>query len=155
MNVNAATPRYLEPDFFTRKVWNPAIRRLTVMGLSIRGSRELRIRGRKSGEWRSNVVNPLPFDGAEYLVAPRGTTQWVRNLRAAGGGELRVGRRVDAFTFVEVPDADKVPVLRAYLRLWKFEVGRFFDGVGPEATDSEISAVAVGYPVFRVIRAAA
>ena len=150
----AAPTRYLEPDAFTRKVWNPAIRRLTVMGLSIRGSSELRIRGRKSGEWRSNIVNPLPFDGAEYLVAPRGTTQWVRNLRAAGGGELRVGRRVDAFTFVEVPDTDKVPVLRAYLTLWKFEVGRFFDGVGPDATDSEISAIAVGYPVFRVIRAA-
>lgn len=63
-------------------------------------------------------------------------------------------RRVDAFTFVEVPDTDKVPVLRAYLTLWKFEVGRFFDGVGPDATDSEISAIAVGYPVFRVIRAA-
>ena len=101
-----------------------------------------------------DIVNPLPFDGAEYLVAPRGTTQWVRNLRVAGGGELRVGRRVDAFTFVEVPDTDKVPVLRAYLTLWKFEVGRFFDGVGPDATDSEISAIAVGYPVFRVIRAA-
>lgn len=145
-------PRYLEPDLFTRTVFNPLVRRLTVMGVSVWGSSELRIKGRKSGEWRSNVVNPLPFDGAEYLVAPRGTTQWVRNLRAAGGGELRVGRRVDTFTFIELSDADKLPVLRAYLKKWKFEVGKFFDGINEESTDDELRAIAPGFPVFRLSR---
>ena len=149
-----AAPRYLEPDLFTRKVFNPLVRRLTLMGLSVWGSSELRIRGRKSGEWRSNVVNPLPLDGAEYLVAPRGTTQWVRNLRAAGGGELRVGRRVDSFTFTELSDAEKLPVLRAYLKKWKFEVGKFFDGISPDSSDEEINAIAPGFPVFRLARTA-
>ena len=123
---------------------------LTRLGVSVRGSRELRVRGRTSGEWRKNPVNLLHHEGARYLVAPRGRTQWVRNLRAAGTGELRVGRRVEAFRGVEVADADKVDILRDYLRHWKMETGVFFDGVGPDATDDELAAIAPGHPVFRV-----
>ena len=88
------------------------------------------MRGRKSGEWRATPVNLLSIDTQRYLVAPRGETQWVRNLRVAGAGELRVGRRIEAFTATEIADADKVLILRAYLKRWKAEVGVFFDGVG-------------------------
>ncbi len=72
------------------------------------GSRELRVVGRRSGQVRTTVVNLLEVDGRRYLVAPRGTTEWV-NLRVAGAGELRVGRQVEDFTAAEVGDADKVP----------------------------------------------
>ena len=142
--------RYLQPGWFTQHVFNHLIVGLTRLGVSVRGSRELRVRGRKSGEWRKNPVNLLHHEGARYLVAPRGRTQWVRNLRAAGTGELRVGRRVEAFRGVEVADADKVGILRDYLRHWKMETGVFFDGVGPDATDDELAAIAPGHPVFRV-----
>ena len=96
-------------------------------------------------------VDPAEVDGCTYLVAPRGETQWVRNLRAAGGGRLRVGRRVSAFTAVELDDADKLAVLRPYLRRWKWEVGQLFDGVGPDSSDAELLAVAPRHPVFAVI----
>ena len=142
--------RYLEPGWFTRHVFNGLVVGLTRLGLSVRGSRELRVRGRTSGEWRRNPVNLLEHDGQRYLVAPRGRTQWVRNLEAAGTGELRVGRRVEQFRGVPVADADKVDVLREYLRRWKAEVGVFFDGVGPDAADEQLAAIAPGYPVFRV-----
>ena len=145
---DAASARYLEPGWFTRNMVNRLVRRLTRLGLSVRGSRELRVRGRSSGEWRSVPVNLLVVDGVQYLVAPRGTTQWVRNLRAATTGELRVGRRVEAFRAVEMIDADKPRVLRDYLRLWKSEVGVFFNGVSADATDDELLAIASGYPVF-------
>jgi hypothetical protein len=95
-------------------------------------------------------VNPLDYDGGRYLVSPRGYTQWVRNMRAAHGGELRIGRRVERFTATELPDAEKPALLRAYLKRWKFEVGMFFDGVGPDATDDQLLAIAAGYPVFRI-----
>jgi hypothetical protein len=97
-------------------------------------------------------VNPLTLNGERYLVAPRGETQWVRNMRAAGGGELRVGRRAEPFTATELANADKPPVLRAYLKRWKFEIGMFFQGVGPDAPDAELLEIAPGYPVFRVSR---
>jgi deazaflavin-dependent oxidoreductase (nitroreductase family) len=150
-----ATPdRYIAPGWFTRNVMNRVVRGLLRAGVSVWGARELRVRGRRSGEIRTAVVNVLDHDGDErFLVAPRGTAQWVRNLRAAGEGELRAGRRVERFRSVEVADADKVDVLRAYLRRWKFEIGKFFDGVGPDATDDDIAAIAAGYPVFRILPA--
>ena len=144
------TSRYLQPGPFTRTVFNPLIGLLTRLGLSVWGSRELAVRGRTSGEIRRTPVNVLTVDGERFLVAPRGETQWVRNLRAAGTCDLRVGRRVETVTATELTDDAKPAVLRPYLRRWKWEVGQFFDGVGPDASDEELLAVASGYPVFQL-----
>jgi deazaflavin-dependent oxidoreductase (nitroreductase family) len=143
--------RYLEPGWFTRNVFNRAVRRLTRMGISVMGSRELRVQGRKSGQWRSNPVNLLTIDGQQYLVSPRGITQWVRNLRAAGAGELRVGRRVQAFRGEELVGDGKAAIIREYLRKWKWEVGAFFEGIDANSSDTDLAAVADGFPVFRVL----
>ena len=120
------------------------------LGVSVWGSRILRVRGRKSGEWRSSPVNLLTRDGKQYLVAPRGHTQWVRNIRVAGGGELGLGGRVQPFKAVEIPDDEKVPILRDYLRRWKFEVGVFFGGVSAKSSDEELRRIAPDHPVFLV-----
>jgi deazaflavin-dependent oxidoreductase (nitroreductase family) len=146
-----STERYLRPGRFTQRIFNPLVRWFTRRGLSLLGSRELRVVGRTSGAVRTTVVNLLDFDGRGYLVAPRGTTEWVRNLRAAdGNGELRIGRRVTSFHANELDDDAKVPVIRAYLRRWKWEVGQFFEGITPDASDADIAAVAAGFPVFAV-----
>jgi deazaflavin-dependent oxidoreductase (nitroreductase family) len=147
--TDGTEPRYLRPGRLDR-VFNATVIRLTKLGISVWGSRILRVRGRSSGQWRTNPVNLLSHEGERYLVAPRGEAQWVRNLRAAGGGELLVGRRVEPFTATELADEQKPAVLRAYLERWKFEVGRFFDGVGPDASDEKLLQIAGGYPVFRV-----
>jgi len=118
--------------------------------VSLAGSRVLEVRGRTSGEWRRTPVNPLKFEGALYLVAPRGETQWVRNLRASGEGRLVKGRRTQTFTAVELPDREKTPLLRAYLRKWAWETGVFFEGVGADAPDDAIRAIAPKHPVFRI-----
>jgi deazaflavin-dependent oxidoreductase (nitroreductase family) len=144
-----AKPRYLTPRR-ADELFGTVVARLTRAGLSVAGSRVLAVRGRTSGEWRTVPVNPMTVDGERYLVAPRGHTQWVRNMRAAGGGELRRGRRAEAFTAVELPDADKPPVLREYLRKWAWEVGRFFEGIDATSSDEELLAVAPGFPVFRI-----
>jgi deazaflavin-dependent oxidoreductase (nitroreductase family) len=143
------TDRYLMPGRGVRMM-NTAIAGLTRLGISVWGSRVLAVRGRSSGEWRTTPVNLLVVDGVRYLVAPRGVTQWVRNLRAAGGGELRVGRRVEAFRADELDDDAKPDVLREYLRRWAFEVGVFFDGVSASSSDDELRRIAPGYPVFRI-----
>ena len=149
---NDSGARYLEPGWFTRKVFNPSIVLLTRAGVSVWGSRELRVRGRKSGEWRKVPVNLLQLDGKRYLVSPRGNTQWVRNLRVAGTGELRVGRRVETFRATEIAadDAIKIAILRAYLRRWSWEVGVFFDGVGADATDEQLVAISDRHPAFTI-----
>jgi deazaflavin-dependent oxidoreductase (nitroreductase family) len=129
---------------------NPVMAGFTRLGLSVRGSRVLHVRGRTSGEWRTVPVNPLDLDGQRYLVAPRGHTEWVRNIRAAGGGELRLGRTVTPIRATELDDADKPAVIREYVRRWKAEVGAFFEGIDERSTDDELLAVAPGFPVFRI-----
>jgi deazaflavin-dependent oxidoreductase (nitroreductase family) len=153
--TSPAATRYLVPDTFTRKVFNPLIARLTAWGISVKGSRILEVRGRTSGEPRRTPVNLLTVDGQRYLVAPRGETQWVRNLRAAGTGTLRVGRRVETFEPTELADDAKPEILRAYLTAWAWEVGRFFDGLTADSPDAEVAAAAPGFPVFAITTAAA
>ena len=144
------TSRYVEG---TRMAgyFNRTVGALTKLGISLYGSRVLSVQGRKTGRWHSVPVNPLTLDGERYLVAPRGNTHWVRNLRATGyRGTLRLGRQVEPFTAVEVADDAKPAILRAYLKRWKFEVGMFFDGVDADATDEKLREIAPGYPVFRI-----
>jgi len=142
--------RFQQPGWFTKNIFNRIVAGLTRMGISIAGSRVLEVPGRKSGEPRRTPVNLMTFEGQRYLVAPRGHTQWVRNLRASGGGKLFVGRREEDFTAVELADAEKAPLLRAYLKRWKWEVGQFFGGVGPDAPEEDLLRIAPDHPVFRV-----
>jgi deazaflavin-dependent oxidoreductase (nitroreductase family) len=146
----ADSQHYQQAGWFTRNVFNRAVAGLTGLGISIMGSRILAVRGRKSGEWRTTPVNLLVIDGQRYLVAPRGHTQWVRNMRAAGGGELRLGRRTEAFRAVELADDEKPAILRAYLRRWAWEVGMFFQDVDADSPESRLREIAPGFPVFRV-----
>lgn len=141
---------YQRPGWFTTHVFNRVVAGATQLGLSVYGSRVLEVKGRTSGEWRSTPVNLLRHEGADYLVAPRGQTQWVKNLRASGCGRLRVGNRTQPFTAVEVTDDEKPPLLRAYLKKWKFEVGAFFAGVGPDSSEDELRRIAPDHPAFRL-----
>ncbi|MER7182392.1 nitroreductase/quinone reductase family protein [Streptomyces hyaluromycini] len=119
-------------------------------GISLAGSAELSVPGRKSGRMQRVPVNPHTYDGTQYLVSARGNSQWVRNMRVAGGGELRVGRKVREFTVVELPDAEKLPVLRTYLEKWGWEVKQYFPGVTAKSSDDELVAAGADHPVFRV-----
>ena len=91
-NPAAAHFQRKRPGWFTRRVFNPLIGLLTRSGLTVAGSRVLEVRGRSSGQPRRTPVNLLELGGERYLVAPRGETQWARNLRASGEGRLAVCR---------------------------------------------------------------
>jgi deazaflavin-dependent oxidoreductase (nitroreductase family) len=144
---------YRAPGWFTRNVFNRSVAFLTRRGVSVLGSRVLAVKGRTSGQWRTTPVNLLTYEGRRYLVAPRGETQWVRNLRAVGTGELRLGNRAEEFRGRELADDEKVPVLRAYLKRWKAEVGVFFEGTGPDSSAEEIRAIAPKHQAFEVLAA--
>jgi len=142
-------PLYIKPDWFTRNVMNPLVAGLHRLGIGVQGSQTLAIRGRKSGEMRTNPVNPFELDGKTYLLAPRGTTQWVRNLRAAGEGELHRGRKTRHFTAEEVPDSEKLPLLRLYMDKWSWEVKSFLK-IEADAPDEELRRIAPDHPAFRI-----
>jgi hypothetical protein len=148
-DTSAAATHYRRPGWFTRNVANRLVARLTRWGISVWGSRVLEVPGRRTGVTRSVPVNVLALGGRRYLVSARGEGEWVRNVRAAEGSfALRLGRRREAVHATELADADKVPVLRAYLRRWKAEVGAFFDGVDADSDDAAILAEAHRHPTF-------
>ena len=151
----APTAHYRQPGWFTNHVVNPLVRFATRHGVSVWGSRVLEVRGRKTGEPRHTAVNLLTLDDRQYLVSPRGHTQWVRNVRAGDGRVATlVGHTREEWVAHELDDADKVPVLRAYLRRWKVEVGTFFEGTSADSSDEELAAIAPRHPVFALERVA-
>lgn len=143
-----AEAAYIKPDWFTAHVMNPLLKGLHRLGIGVQGSQTLAIRGRKSGEIRTNPVNPFEIDGTTYIFAPRGNTQWVRNLRAAAGdGELRHGRKVRHFHATEVADSEKLPLMKLYMKRWSWEVKGFL-GIDADAPDEEIVKVLPDHPAF-------
>lgn len=146
----SADVQFQRPGWVTRHVTNRIVAGLTGAGIGVAGVRVLEVPGRNSGQPRRTPVNLLTVEGERYLVAPRGQTQWVRNLRASGRGRLVLGKRAESFTATEVPDDEKTPFLRAYLKRWKFAVGRFFDDVGPDSPEAQFRRIARDHPVFRI-----
>jgi deazaflavin-dependent oxidoreductase (nitroreductase family) len=143
----AEAPLYHEPGWFTRNVFNRLVAGLNRVGLGVQGSQTLAVRGRKSGEIRTTPVNPFELEGRTYLLAPRGTTQWVRNLRVAKEGELRSGGKVRRFSAEELPDSEKLPLLRLYIEKWAWEVKSFL-GIDALASDDELRRIAPDHPAF-------
>ena len=140
---------YQKPGKLTTKIMNPFVVLAMRAGISIWGSRILEVRGRTSGSPRRTPVNLLDVDGHQYLVAPRGEGQWVRNVHADRGRlALILGRRRDERVAHELPDDEKPEILRAYLRRWKMEVGVFFDGVTADSDDADLRRIAPDHPVF-------
>jgi deazaflavin-dependent oxidoreductase (nitroreductase family) len=124
---------YMRPGFFMRRVMNPLVQAFKVKPT-------LAVKGRNSGKWRTVPVNVLEHDGQRYLIAIRGETEWVRNLRAAGSGEIRQGEKVERFTGTEVPVEERPPIIAAYRSVWEREVASIFSKL-PDPVD---------HPVFRI-----
>jgi hypothetical protein len=93
----------------------------------------------------------LELDGKQFLVAPRGRTQWVCNAETAGEVTLKRGAR-RRFRLRSLDDPAKPQVLKAYLTNYKSAVQRFFP-ITPGAPLEEFAKIAAGYPVFELIAA--
>lgn len=117
------------------------------VGLNMQGAEVLELRGRKSGKIRSLVVNPLEFDGETYLMSARGESDWVRNIRASGKGTLRRGRNSREFRANELTDAEKLPIMRAYLQKWGWQVKSFM-GVDGKSSDDDLRSILSKHPLF-------
>jgi deazaflavin-dependent oxidoreductase (nitroreductase family) len=140
---------YNKPTGLTKFI-NTTLRQFASIGLSPRDTVAVQVRGRKSGKMRSNVVTYVEHDGARYLVAPRGTTEWVRNVRAAGGEASLKHGRAKPVRLVEVPEPERAPIIRSYLKKMPAMVRREF-GVEADSPDADIQRIAPNHPVFRIV----
>ncbi len=144
------TTRYDEPTRVA-KAANAVFRHLAELGISIAGTRALRVRGRRTGKWHGVVVNVLTVDGRDYLVSPRGNTQWARNARADGAVQVGPRWRRRQVQAVEVADSAKPDLVQRYLDRWFWEVKNHMGGLTPESTDAELRVKTVSIPVFELV----
>jgi hypothetical protein len=143
--------RYDQPNRLAR-FFNEVVRGLAEVGIGIGGTKALRVRGRKTGKRRGVVINLLTVDGKEYVVSPRGNTQWARNARAAGAVELGPRWRTQPVPIAEVDDDAKMPLLKSYLDRWFWQVKGHVAGLTPQSSIEEMRAAAPSIPVFEVLR---
>ena len=126
---------YIRPPLFVRRVFNPL-----AMRFGIGGSRTLTVAGRRTGQPQRVPLIPVEYRGARYLVSPRGETDWVRNLRAAGRAHLGSHHDAGEIRVTEVPAGDRAEIIAAYRAVAGRAVKSFFDAM-PEPAD---------HPVFRI-----
>ena len=146
----ANSNRYLKPDFASQRLVNPLMRGLVRLGFAPSDGATLQVRGRITGEWRTVIVNIMEIDGRQILVAPRGHTQWVRNLRTAGDGRIRSKGRRSAFTAIEIDDETNGPLLQEYLTRYTKYVQGYFGDITPDSSDETFAAAANGFPIFEI-----
>src|SRR5664279_5403817 len=145
----ASTAEFRAPSA-GEKFFNRVFGWLVGHGLGFSYNYLLQVRGRTSGKLYSTPIDLLERDGTRYLVAPRGRTQWVRNAEAAGEVTLKKGSRVETFHLRTIPDAEKPPILKAYLDTFRREVQRYFPV--PAGSPSEVFAPLVAdYPAFELL----
>ena len=130
--AEAASRPYVPSRFFMARVVNPITLLL--------GGPTLTVRGRRTGRPIRTPVPTLEFEGARYLVSGGGETHWVRNLRAAGRGELRRGRAREPFVGIEVGGDEHDRVVAAYREHMGWRAREFFTAL-PDPAD---------HPVFRI-----
>ena len=147
--MNPAQPTFRAPSAIER-MFNRVFGSLVGLGLGFSHNYLLQVRGRKSGKLYSTPIDLLELNGKQYLVAPRGQTQWVRNAEAAGEVTLKKGRVEHRFGLRPLSDSEKPEILKAYLDRFKREVQRYF----PVPAGSPLEAfrdLLQSYPAFELI----
>ncbi|HLA19300.1 MAG TPA: nitroreductase/quinone reductase family protein [Dehalococcoidia bacterium] len=139
---------YRRPMKLTQ-IMNRFVSWLASLGLMPSDTVTLEVKGRRSGSVRSNVVTWVEHEGSRYLVSPRGESEWVRNLRAAGGDAVLRHRGRRPVRLEELPAEERAPIIQVYLRKTARATRQHF-GVDPKAGLEEFEAIAARHPVFRI-----
>ena len=143
--------QYHRPSKVTQWM-NRSMSWLAQAGLTPSDTVTIEVKGRRSGQTRTNVVTSVDVDGVTYLVSPRGNSEWVRNVRAAGGETMIRHRGRKRVRLEEVPIDQRAPIIKAYLaKTWRatqqhIEVDR-------NAPVEEFQRIADRHPVFRIVEA--
>jgi deazaflavin-dependent oxidoreductase (nitroreductase family) len=137
-----------QPNIFIR-LGNRVIGTLLRAGLPIGIMALLTVPGRKSGLPRTTPVAVVEADEGRYLVAGFGIVDWVRNLRAAGGGTLTRRGRTEAIHVVELPPAQAAPILKAGFGREPSFLHAYFN-VSAESPLADFEREAAQHPVFQI-----
>jgi hypothetical protein len=111
----------------------------------------LEVPGRRSGRLTRFPLGMARYQDGWYLVPMLGQrSNWVQNARAAHGQVIVRHRRAQPCQLVELPAAQRAPVIKCYLQ--QVPGARPHIPVDRAAPVADFEAIAPRYPVFRVVR---
>ena len=135
------------------RVWNGAYAWAAGLGLTPPILLALQTRDQKSGRLDSTVLVPVEYQGQRYIVSMLGgDSQWVKNVRAAGGEAFIKRGKSQRVVLTEIPTAERASIIKAWCEI--ATSGRRHLVVPHDAPLSAFEAIAENYPVFRIDPAA-
>jgi hypothetical protein len=132
------------------KAMNGFVGWLASIGLMPGDTVQLQVRGRNSGQIRKNAVTLVEYEGARYLVAPRGNTEWVRNVQASSGQAVLKHGKSETVRLEEIPVEQRAAIIKPYLKKTAMATKGEF-GIEPDAPIEEFERIAEKHPVFRIV----
>jgi F420H(2)-dependent quinone reductase len=109
----------------------------------------LQVPGRRSGRTTSFPLGLAFHNGDRFLVSMLGDgCNWVRNVRAAGGSAVLRRRRAEPVRLVEVPAAERAPIIKSYLQ--QVPGARPHIRVDRRRPVAAFASIGAQIPVFRV-----
>jgi deazaflavin-dependent oxidoreductase (nitroreductase family) len=150
MSPPATKETFQRPNVVER-VFNRLFGVIVGLGGGLEHNYVLQVRGRKSGRLCSTPVNLLEMEQSQYLVAPRGNTQWVRNVRSSLELSLKKGAKVHRFRARELIDSEKPVLLKEYLSRYHKTVQRYFS-IPMDSDLGSFAKIANRHPIFELER---
>ena len=132
------------------KILNDGWAALHALGIAPNYLVTLEVRGHKSGRTITLPLVMVLLNGERYLISMLGVdATWVRNVKAAAGHATLVHGRRELVRLVEIPPAQRPPILRLYLQ--RAPGARPHLPVHKDAPLAAFELISAQFPVFRVV----
>ena len=130
------------------RVWSRMYAWVSGLGLLPRILLTLQTKDR-SGRICATILVVATYQGQRYLVSMLGEgSEWVKNVRAAGGIAAIKRGRSQPVQLTEIPRDERASILKAWSQV--ATSGRHHLPVSHDAPISAFEAIAGDYPVFRI-----
>jgi hypothetical protein len=131
------------------RFWSRAYAWVAGLGLTPRILLTLQVKDRSTGLLHDIILVVARYQGQRYLVSMLGNgSEWVQNVRAAGGKACIKRRRSQPVLLREIPAKERAPILKAWCQV--ATSGRQHLPISHEAPVADFEAIADDYPVFRI-----
>lgn len=138
--------RRVGTDFVNRRL-NPWLVERGIVGLSRGELALIEHVGRKSRTVRQTPIHPMPIEGGYRIIVPVGeSSEWVRNVLAAGGCRMLMGERTVTLDAPVLERPSEVPGLALPARVLFGWLGFRYLRLRTRGETAQDERVAVGEP---------
>jgi hypothetical protein len=131
------------------RLWSRVVAWVSGLGLTPQILLTLQVKNRSTGRLCATILVSALCQGQRYIVSMLGNdSEWVQNVRAAGGKAFVKRGRSHPVMLTEIPVQERAPILKAWCQI--ATSGRQHLPVSHQAPISDFETIAEYYPVFRI-----